>query len=97
MLLSADLERKLSFEGEKRVTKNSYTGAGVAFETVVRLIFRACSLTLNFASTIEEVAAGTTVDLHRLMVDFGATGTRILDACNAMTFFLKIVLSRKLT
>jgi hypothetical protein len=43
------------------------------------------SFTLNFASTIEDLAAGTTVDLHRLMVDFVATGKRILDDCNAMT------------
>ena len=72
---------------EKRVTNNSYAGAGVAFVTVVRLICRACSLTLDFASTIEDVAVGTTVDLQRLMVDFGAIGTRILDTCNAMTAF----------
>jgi len=70
------------------VTLNTYAaGAGVAFDTVVRLICRACSLTLDFASTM---AAGTTVDLHRPMVDttdFGAHGTRILDAGNAMVAF----------
>ena len=72
---------------KKRVINNSYAGAGAAFVTVVRLICRACSLTLDFASIIEDVAVGTTVDLHRLMVDFGATGTRILDTCNAMAAF----------
>ena len=56
---------------------------------------RACSLTLNFASTIKDVAAGTTVDLHRLMadaVDLGAP-TRILDTGNAMSF--EFVMSTK--
>lgn len=77
--------------GEKRgLTINTYAvGAGVAFDTVVRLICRACSLTLDFASTID-VAAGTTVDLQRTMVDtadFGAFGTRNLDTGNAMVAF----------
>lgn len=70
-----------------RSNNSSYAGAGVAFDTVVRLICRACSLTLDFASTIEDVAEGTTVDLHRLIIDFCATGTRILEACNAMSVF----------
>lgn len=76
--------------GKKDQVDNTYaTGAGVAFDTVVRLICRACSLTLDFASTIEDGTAGTIVDLHRLMVDaadFG-TPTRILDTGNAMPLF----------
>ena len=74
-------------------------GAGVAFDTVLRLINRACSLTFGFASTIEDVAAGTTVDLQRLKVetaDFDALGMRILDAGNVMAAFC-VVSSRKLT
>lgn len=84
--------------GEK-VTNNTYAGAGAgaAFDTVVRLICRACSLTLDFASTIEDVAAGTTVDLHRIMVDFGATGRRILDTCKAMTAFFLVNSVKELT
>ena len=84
MLLSADLKKWLSFEGRKRVTNNVYAGAGVAFDTVVRLICRACSFTLDFGSIIEDVA---TVDLRRLIVDSSATGTRILDTGSAMTAF----------
>ena len=71
-------------KGGKRATSNTYAGAGVAFDTVLRLICRACSFTLDFASIIEDVAA---VDLHRKMVYSSATGTRILDTGSAMTTF----------
>ena len=75
---------------KKGLTDDTYAvGAGVAFDIVVRLICRACSLTLDFASTIE--AAGTTVDWHRPMVadaDFGGHGMRILDAGNAILIFV---------
>ena len=76
---------------KKGLTDDTYAvGARVAFDIVVRLICRACSLTLDFASTIEKLAAGTTVDWHRPMVadaDFGAPGMRILDAGNAILIF----------
>ena len=91
MLLSADLQnrKKLRVGETKELTDNTYAaGTGVAFDTVVRLIYRAYSLTLAFASTMD-VAAGTTVDLQRVMVDaadFGVLGT-ILEVANAMAAF----------
>jgi hypothetical protein len=58
-------------------------GAGVAFDTVERLILRACSCTLDLASSIELPL--DRVDLHRAMVAFGAAGTRMdLEAGNAI-------------
>lgn len=70
---------------KKEVTSNTYTGAGEAFDTVVRLICRACSFTLDFASIIEDV---DTVDLHRLMVDSSLRASGgIFGTGSAMTAF----------
>ena len=57
-------------------------GAGVAFNAVDRLMLRACSRTLFFASIMEN-ALDTAVDLHRTMVAvFGAVTALV--AGNAM-------------
>jgi len=69
------------------VNRSTYTvGACVAFDTVERLILRACSLTLDLASTIENALPVATVDLHRTAAaDFVEDGTRIdLDTGSAM-------------
>lgn len=65
-------------------------GAAVAFETVERLIFLACSRTLNLASTIDDDDPAA-LDTHRtkVAVVFGAFCTRILVAGRVMTTFLK--------
>lgn len=66
-------------------------GAAVAFETVERLIFLACSRTLDFASTIDDDDPAA-LDTHRtkVAVVFGAFCTRILVAGRVMITFLKI-------
>lgn len=65
-------------------------GAAVAFETVERLIFLACSRTLDFASTIDDDDPAA-LDTHRtkVAVVFGAFCTRILVAGRVMVTFLK--------
>lgn len=65
-------------------------GAAVAFETVERLIFLACSRTLDFASTIDDDDPAA-LDTHRtkVAVVFGAFCTRILVAGRVMITFLK--------
>lgn len=65
-------------------------GAAVAFETVERLIFLACSRTLDFASNIDDDDPAA-LDTHRtkVAVVFGAFCTRILVAGRVMITFLK--------
>lgn len=68
------------------VLEYTYTaGATLAFWTVERLMFRACSLTRDFASTIEDPAF---VERHRTKEDvralFCALWTRILAAGSDM-------------
>lgn len=69
-----------------RLSENTYTaGATLAFWTVERLMFRACSLTRDFASIIEDPAF---VERHRTKEDvmalFCAPWTRILAAGSDM-------------
>lgn len=62
-------------------------GAAVAFAGVERLIFRACSRTLDLASSIAVVEA--VVDLHRTKADaFGVPETRTRAAGIAMVSLL---------
>lgn len=66
----------------------AYTaGATVAFAAVERLIFLACSRTLDLASSMAVVEAA--VDLHRTKaVAFGVPGTRTRAAGIAMVSFV---------
>ena len=71
--------------GSEALVSTYTAGAGVALAAVERLILRACSCTLDFASTMEDGLVDARVDLHRARLTFGVAGTRMdLVAGNAI-------------